>query len=65
MAETIQAADSVAAIPRRIPGALLMPKIATSPQNETAARMKRFVCIGLLMRCQTIKSGINTARVFS
>ena len=47
MAETIQAADRVAETPSKMPGALRMPKIATSPQNETAARMKRFACIGL------------------
>ena len=45
IAETIQAAESVAEIPRRIPGALRQPKIATSPQNETTERMIRFACI--------------------
>ena len=45
IAETIQAAESVAEIPRRIPGALRHPKIAISPQNVTAARIIRFACI--------------------
>ena len=43
--ETIHAAESVAAIPRRMPGALRSPKIATSPQNVTAKRMIRFACM--------------------
>ena len=45
MAETIQAAESVAAIPKRIPGALHQPKIAISPKNVTAARISRFACM--------------------
>lgn len=45
IADKAHAAESVAAVPKRIPGALRHPNIATSPQNVTAERIIRFACM--------------------
>ena len=48
-AETIQAAERVAAIPSRMPGALLHPKMATRAMRSVAAMMRRDEVIGLVL----------------
>jgi hypothetical protein len=45
IAETSQAEERAAAIPRMIPGALRGPKIASIATNATAAIIKREDCI--------------------
>jgi hypothetical protein len=47
MADTIQAAESTAAMLRRIPGALRGPNIAAIATNRTAEIIKMEDCIGL------------------
>ena len=53
-----QTAESVAAIPRMIPGALLQPNIATRAKNATAEMMISEDCMwfGLVARDGTQRS---------